>query len=323
MTDSHHINLDDVTQKFQDLNMSWIPNSRQPALSPKEKYINEKIYPINKKDLLNLERKLTPNYTERQLNFKTEQEQAPSKLMQKKLAELSDKRHKKEVIKKKANSRVQPIPSTLITRESKLAVYKNELERDYNEREKLAQAENVILESYTQKYFKPVVATKGFLETEEMRQVRGEMENKAARLQFMKENRESALLYALRTEIRKDLSHEPKEIEKLNKEEKVQNLLDNPVYKYRVGSHVQNTTAFKMKPQDKKTAAEKLSLSLEAKLQAGLQSKELFSVDALKKTPLERTMMFSQFKNALASAENKVKDEQSIKLGKKTGFKPF
>lgn len=303
MTDNTH----DLTQKFEDLSLSWMPHAKPTAFSAKEKYIQEKINPTDEKERDKLEKKLDLTYSDKQFNLKLENEKVPSG--------FSIQKSNRGAIKKLKN-----LPMA-ITRESKLAEYKKQLEANFDERETLEKSEKEVIESYTNKYFKPLVAVKGYLETEHARKAREEMGNMVARAQFIKDNKEQALLYALRKEIRNDLKQSTDKIEKLNKEEKAQSLLENPGYKKRVGGYFHNTP--KIKAQDKHKATEVLSIALKAKLETGLQPKELFTQDALKKIKTERTVIFSQFKSELASAKNKVSVEMAIESGVKTKFKAF
>ncbi len=323
--------MDDLNQKFEDLSLSWIPNSNKDSLSPKQQYINERLNPNDKKKQADLERKLALTWTEKTLNAQIEQEQLPATLLKTKIKEAVDSRQKKSG--KQNNKKSHPLPSTpnvptLITRNSKVADYIKELESEFDELEKLTQQENKTLESYANKYFKPIVAVKGLFESEEGRLVRQEMENKVARLKFIKDHREEALLYALRSAISKNMK--PEASEKLHKQEKIQAMLDNPkrenfkIQNFYTNPSLHNNNSSKISDNPELNNARKeILISLNAKLQAKLQPQDLFSKEALTNSPQQRTISFSKFKDALTTSENKVKDEQAIKLGTKKAFKPF
>lgn len=254
-------------------------NPEDKQVEAKAAFINKMLNPADEKEQKHLEQKLAPTYTD----------------------------------KKKG-----------ITKQQKLDKLVDELSHDFDELAELQTQTDFILNEYADANFKPQEVGKsflsGFLETPEARATRLIKLNLENREKFTEQNREKCLLEALRTEIRHpNTGISSKEIEVLDKEERVQKLLDTPKYQNRVGEHL-DTTA-KLKPQDFKKHSDLLSVSIQAKSNAKLDSRELFIKGAIKKSPESRTVMFNQFKSSLASAKNQVMDDIEVKAGRKKGFK--
>lgn len=209
--------MDQLSNQFQDMSMSFLIPPKEIQNKERTLYVQQKINPTEQKDIQALEAKLALTYTEKKHN-----EKVPNALKQA-LKAKSDERKTKQA--KKLQSKTSALPKVLITRETKLAAYVEELEREFDERKALEAKETEILEAYANKHFKPTTLAKRLWESEESRLVREKEVNMLARQKFILENKDKVLGAVLRKEIRQD--------EFLQQEDKAQYLL-SPFYAKRI-----------------------------------------------------------------------------------------
>lgn len=198
--------MDQLNNQFQDMSMSFLAPQQDLHAQERAKYVQQKIHPTEKKDIEALQFKIKLTKTE--------------------------KDHNEALVKE---NKTPFVPTRLITEQTKLATYIQELEREFDERKSLEANENEILEAYAKKHFKPTVAVKGWIETEENRKKREIEENILARKHFIEANREKVLGAVLRTKIKEDLQHTAKGhlVTPLQNDDKAQQLL-SPFYAQRI-----------------------------------------------------------------------------------------
>jgi hypothetical protein len=221
--------LDDLTQKIGAVSLQ--------ELLPREYYIHSRLNSTNPKQQALLEKKLDPTYSEKQLNI-TRTQEAAAATQQAQTAAVGWSQVAKGG-KKSRPVKVELVQPELITKESKLAAYAQALGAEFDELEALKAKETEILEAYATAEFKPQTVARGYFEHEEARVARELKLNQELRQKMIKDNRDQVLLRTLKSAIRATPSAMPEGQERLDKEEKAQEIL-SPLYGRRVDERMQD-----------------------------------------------------------------------------------
>lgn len=324
----------------------------QQDADPKAHFIYTKLNPIDPKEKAKLEQKLALTYSEKlynteQLQLAQKQPKPVKKLKNVTLPAVENMQDVPALAPASAPKvKTWPMfePKPLITRESKIADYTQELSRQFDEQQSLEQEQTQILEQHAKANYQPKVAEKGWRvwETPEQTEARVRARNIEKRRNFIKTHESMVLFEALLDEIKKTPSLMPETQANFEKELKAQTLL-MPLYHLRQQARAaelthlcadkQKARAYEPAPvmplRQLKNDAPDLGVLIGAHYRAGLLQKELekprekIKLDQQKVQERRSLIQQHQADDRAASVVNQHITEARVLDGRVKKFKPM